>query len=187
MALFFYLLSSLPSLIRNSDPPITLDELREQCAPHLSEAQLAVLDATCLIPPDADTSELPVGSLSDRYAIWETALRNALLPARSRKQDTSHYRRLDRDAFSETASLAAAAAGAHNPLEAETKLDDARFQTIENLESGVMFTFDALCAYKLKLMLLEKYRSRTVERGEKHIDDILHALQAEKSASDANV
>ena len=183
MALFFYLISSLPSLIHNSEPPITPEEFREQCAPHLSEAQLAILDATGLVPPTNEESMFPAGSLSSRYADWETALRNALLPTRAKKQDTSAYRRPEHDAFSEIAAIAAAAIGAHNPLEAEDKLNEARFRTIENFIGTEAFTFDALCAYKLKLLLLEKKRFRTAERGEKHIDDILHSLKGEESTS----
>ena len=69
---------------------------------------------------------------------------------------------------------------AGNPLEREKMLDFARWQKIEELEFGNRFNFNVLCAYKLKLELLLKWKARDAGQSQKNLD--LAAEEVRKEA-----
>ena len=59
-------------------------------------------------------------------------------------------------------------------------LDFARWQKIEELEFGNRFNFNVLCAYKLKLELLLKWKARDAGQSQKNLD--LAAEEVRKEA-----
>ena len=69
---------------------------------------------------------------------------------------------------------------AENPLEREKMLDAARWRKLEELELGNLFNFNVLCAYKLKLELLLKWKARNAELSQKNLD--LAAAEVRKEA-----
>ena len=70
--------------------------------------------------------------------------------------------------------------GLQNPLEREKLLDLARWRKIEEFEFGNRFNFNVLCAYKLKLELLLKWKARDAGQSQKNLD--LAAEEVRKEA-----
>ena len=66
--------------------------------------------------------------------------------------------------------ILAAAWMVSSPLEREKILDQARWEKIEELEAGQLFSFEQLCAYKLKLLLQLKWVGRSPEQAAQNLD-----------------
>lgn len=175
MAQYFFLASSLPALQFGSSAPISLDEFHDRCASAMPGDKFELLKRTTLLPED--TAGFSNGDLTVKFWIWETVLRNALIPLRANGKEYSSFLKEERDAFAEIQALVSSVNSAPNPMEAEKILDSARWESINRILGPESFSFNALCAYKLQLLLLEKYTNRTPERGESNLDSILQLLQ----------
>jgi len=75
-----------------------------------------------------------------------------------------------------SAELAAEAAGMINPLEAESLLNRARWQFLEQLEVGHYFDVERLVVYSLKLQLLERIALYDREKGRERFEEIFGKL-----------
>lgn len=182
MAQYFFLASSLPALQFGNAMPITLADFHDRCASAMPQDEFELLKRTELLP--GDVSGFHDNALTVKFWIWETILRNALLPLRANGSDYSAFLREEKDAFAEIQALVSSVGSAPNPLEAEKFLDAARRECIDRILGPDSFSFNALCAYKLQLLLLEKYNDRTQERGERHLDTILQQLQHESTQNE---
>ena len=182
MAQYFFLASSLPALQFGSAAPISLDDFHARCASAMPQKEFELIQRTALLP--GDISGFQDNALTVKFWTWATVLRNALMPLRANGKDYSSFLREEKDAFSEIQALVSSVGSAPNPLEAEKFLDSARWECIERILGPESFSFNALCAYKLQLLLLEKYNNRTLERGEQNLDSILHKLQNMSSLED---
>jgi len=172
---YFFLTSSLPALRWGEAPPISSEKLLELAAGNIGGSELETLAKVSAFPPYSGNRR----GVAKQYADWDTTLRNALLPKRAAGGEYQQYLRAEADYFSETQGIAQSAAGLGDPLAAEKLLDQARFNAAEALLGGRNFCFDALCAYKIRLELLEKYTPRTTGRGERNLDRILAAFNPE--------
>lgn len=182
MAQYFFLASSLPALQFGNAMPITLADFHDRCASAMPQDEFELLKRTELLP--GDISGFCSNDLTVKFWIWETILRNALLPLRANGNDYSQFLREEKDAFAEIQALVSSVNSAPNPMEAEKFLDSARWECIDRILGPDSFSFNALCAYKLQLLLLEKYNARTPERGEQHLDAILQQLQRESTQNE---
>ncbi len=181
MTQYFFLCSSLPMLTWAEEPQICSEEFMQQCETQLSTSDYALLEKLSLVPSDI---KFPEASLANKFMQWETCLRNALVPSRAKNREFSNYLREEEDAFSQIATIVTSIANC-DLLEAEKQLDFARFKTVELLLAAESFTINALMAYKLQLLVLEKYKSRTVERGEQNLEQILNNLQASSNSKNS--
>ncbi len=185
MAQYFFLCSSLPMLVWGEPIPIAVDGFLAQCEGQLPDNELELLTKVTLTPDSGH--RFPANSLVQKYYNFDTCLRNALMPGKAGNQDISGELRPENDFFSEISGIVSAVSGSSNLLESEQMLDLARYQAINSLLGCESFTWNALAAYKLKLLLLEKYTNRTKERGEANLDAVLDRLQQERKQNEHNI
>jgi hypothetical protein len=127
---------------------------------------------------------LPAKALICQYAKWEIALRNSIAAIRASKWRNGEIGanvRPDAIYESETDTIAKAAYSAANPLERERILDEARWNKLDDLarlNHFHGFTYDAVCAYGLKLQIAEKWISRTKEAAIANLDKAVANVQA---------
>lgn len=175
MAEYYYLVSSLPDLAPDTEPPLRLETFMENCADWLSSREMAVIAALSLTP------EMPGETTDHAIALWydwETVLRNRLARQRSgfSGQDAEAVLRHENDLYSEIESGVTDAWAQTDPQEREKVLDQVRWRFLEGLEAGHHFDFVHLCVYKIKLMLREKWLPRRLENGRANLDQTLSAV-----------
>ena len=166
---YYALISSLPMLTLDGDSGMTMKYFLSSCESSLPEKKYNILEKLELIP---DPTEIESCSFTERYGAWENALRNAIVRVRANKldRDPADYLK-EKDSFELDAERAVAAAWAvTNPLERERILDQARWNKIEELAGGDTFSFEQLCAYKLKLILQRKWIERAADRAARNLD-----------------
>ncbi|MCF6176940.1 MAG: DUF2764 family protein [Victivallaceae bacterium] len=170
MADFYYLMSSLPMLRLGDSPQINRDQLLASCEDKLSKQDFTILQQLALVP-DMESSENSVCSAVTAWYDWETCLRNRLALRRGTSDNSAdEYLRHENDFFSEIDTVIQEAVALGNPLECERHLDALRWRRLDDIESGNAFTFNALCIYMVKLLLLEKYLPRENETGYRNMD-----------------
>ena len=91
MAQYFFLASSLPALQFGNAMPITLADFHDRCASAMPQDEFELLKRTELLP--GDISGFCSNDLTVKFWIWETILRNALLPLRANGSDYSQFLR----------------------------------------------------------------------------------------------
>lgn len=200
----FSLLSSLPYIKLYETPVISFEKFLEQCATRITGAQMTLLEQLSILPGrgakrtflsgndyDALYTEfeanvrkiLPERSLIRQYAKWEMALRNSLARIRSAKWNNGEAEsgiRPDAPYDTETERIAQEAYGAANPLERERILDEARWNKLDDLvriNNRHNFSFDAVCAYGLKLHIVEKWEKRTSEAALANLNKAAEIVQ----------
>lgn len=180
MALYFALCASLPMLKFGNPPEISSEKFLSDCSSFLKPDQMAALEAVS-IAPDAMPQQLPKHSLLQRYTAWEMSLRLAIAKVRASRlsTDLSNIRQTTQDISYEVDSDRAVteAYAAANPLERERILDQARWRKLEELEGFVSFTFDNLCAYRWKLLILEKWQKRYSGSASENLEKATDAVQ----------
>jgi hypothetical protein len=169
---YYYLVAQLPSLVYGQEPPMSSVHFRD-----LARAQLSGEDAGFLAllsldpqPPDPGRpsyaeAQGPSGSgFVDRWRDLERALRLNL--ARLRAQRLKREGAMDPPVVpADTAGSAQQALMAENPLEAETILDRARWNAIDQFQGTAAFSRNVVYAYFLKLLILERRASFRAETG----------------------
>ncbi len=175
----FALIASLPQLKWDDTPSMSMEELVASTDLYLSAQNFAMFQALSL---SADPAEFPSGSLAANYLTWETAFRNSIAKLRAARlnMDAAAYLHAGGSYESDADRFAREAFSAENPLEREKLLDAARWRKIEEIELGNRFNFNVLCAYKLKLELLLKWKARNAERSQENLD--LAAAEVRKEA-----
>ena len=166
---YYALISSLPSLTLNGSAVITLEYFLSSCEAYINGEKYRILEELSLDPQGNGFAE---NTLAGRYAAWECALRNAIVKRRSKVTDRDPESFLNKDIEEdhEAERIAAAAWNISNPLERERILDQARWMKIEDLENGEQFSFEQLCAYKLKLLIQRKWLGRSQDRAAQNLE-----------------
>jgi hypothetical protein len=173
---YYYLAAQLPYLIYGQAVPMSSATFRELARSALNVQDAAVLDCCTLDPDPAGEGKTglayaemapPVSSeFINRWREWERALRLNL--ARSRAQKVKREGLQAADAPEHPAGAAGAAKTAltlESPLEAELFLDKARWDAIEELQGIGAFSENAMYAYLLKLLLMERRAAFRAEEG----------------------
>ena len=200
----FSLLSSLPYLKLYEKPVISFAKFLEYCANNIHGEHLVLLEELSVLPgrgtkaavPSGNDYDalyaafekrirkiLPVKALICQYAKWEIALRNSIAAIRASKWrggEMGANVRPDAVYESETDTIAKAAYSASNPLERERILDEARWNKLDDLarlNHFHGFTYDAVCAYGLKLQIAEKWVSRTSDAAISNLDKAVTTVQ----------
>ena len=200
----FSLLSSLPYLKLYEKPVISFAKFLEYCANNIHGEHLVLLEELSVLPgrgtkaavPSGNDYDalyaafekrirkiLPVKALICQYAKWEIALRNSIAAIRASKWrggEMGANVRPDAVYESETDTIAKAAYSASNPLERERILDEARWNKLDDLarlNHFHGFTYDAVCAYGLKLQIAEKWVSRTSDAAISNLDKAVTSVQ----------
>ncbi len=179
---YYYFAATLPLLNFPAIPQIELVEFESRCAEYLSKKDFAILQK-CQLEP---TSEKSGSFVTDKFLSWDINLRNALIHLRVANNDTEQYLRKEADFYSEIETIIQEVNSKTNPLEKELAIDSARAKKIAWLGANNEFNIEYFCAYKLQLMLIEKYRVLDPEIGEKNflslVEQILNSSQEKKGA-----
>jgi hypothetical protein len=148
---------------------------RELAREALSPSDAAALDYCTLDPtamPDMGVSSgVPdspgtVGTFVACWKEWERSLRLNLARSRAQKLKRDAGTTADAPGYPIDAAAAAKAALAmESPLEAELFLDKARWDAIESFQGIDTFSENAMFAYLLKLLLLERRAAFNTEEG----------------------
>jgi len=165
---YYYTLSTLPMLSYEGAPPFSIEEFYEMCRGNIADEDLMVLMEAGLEPPENnEESERSGSDALDSWLEWETALRNELVSYRAQKLawETERYKR-DGEVVTGVFDIARNAASQESPLQAEDLLNKARWNYLEELETGHFFELTNLVVYSLKLQLLLRKARFTQEQGE---------------------
>lgn len=175
----FALIASLPQLKWDEAPFLTMEELQDATSLYLDATHSGLFRKLSL---SAEAGEFPKKTLASNYLAWETAFRNTIARLRAARLnvDAAAYLHADGSYETDADRSVREAFAAGNPLEREKLLDLARWRKIEEFEFGNRFNFNVLCAYKLKLELLLKWKARDAERSQKNLD--LAAAEVRKEA-----
>lgn len=198
---YFALKSSLPMLRFDELPPITSARFLEMCEAFVAPKLLHFLEALTLAPKEIPQVEknfkeaaIPTGSswksdfiAMEKYVQWEITLRNTLAALRAGKQAKDPAQFQIRDTALDSTAVAAAQnifGMTADPLEKERALDLARWNFLDGMEWNHAFNFEALCIYRCKLMILEKWAARKKGDPVKNLDSA--AEKSENALKDQN-
>lgn len=169
MSRYYYLISSLPFLKAESEPPWRSEAFLTYCAGQVSPAVYRRLCALSEVPGEGAT-----GELERKWYAFETALRNAAVQLRAQrtKREAATHLQAETAAFGYLAA-AVSEAFAQHPLQLEKQLDRLRWRFLDDALAGHSFDFDVLAVYRLKLLLLEKRMHINAEEGSRQLDRFL--------------
>ena len=167
MASYYYLISSLPTLSPNSPMPFSYDTFLEMCSTSVSDSTYKLLADLKLTSSE--------GPLVEEWHSFYSVLLSELTQLRSAKLGRTYKSDADRDQAS--ATLAASAMNAADPLAAEKMLLAYEMDQLDQLVGLHYFDDYTLFGYALKLRLLERFGSFEHERGKEEFSDILGSLQ----------
>ena len=193
---YFALKASLPMLLFDAAPPMSSEEFLSRCEAFLAPDRMKFLRELTLSPrelPDfeKDFKRAAIPSKKDirtddtrvmqLYSRWEICLRNTLARLRAAKLGQDPEANVVKYAAFDSAADTAArnAFSLTDPMEKELTLDRARWDFLDGLDWSHAFNFEALCIYRCKLMILEKWATRRNGDAAANLDAA--AAQAEKS------
>jgi len=168
---YFYLVSSLPSLSLDADPPFTTADFRFRCQGALSTRDLHELDGVL---------NGKAGEGKSRFARkWhglETQLRNAVVRQRASRLGVDARSSLrDHPGFDTYVEKAVAEAMARpNPLDQEQALDRCRWYLLDQLALDEPFGLSAVLGFAVKLQLAERWSALTDAAGRRQFQDIVN-------------
>ena len=201
MASYYYLGAQLPYLVYGQDPPMSPEAFKTLAVQHMGASATALLDY-CTLDPEPLVPEIPEGegdaasaaisgtSGEQSYASpskklssdfinswkeWERSLRLNLAKGRALKLK----REISIEAPDGPSDAIAAANNAlliESPLEAELFLDKARWDFIDGLQGVSVFSENAMYAYMLKLLLMERRNVFNAEEGFKEYKELYEAI-----------
>lgn len=162
---YYYLVSQLPNISGaegKSALPLNEASFKELCCRFLSEEEKITLNGLSLVPPKELSS---TGScFLDTWYEKERNLRYALAQIRAQKmkKDASV---LPPGVTADIVQAARTAVGMDSPLSAEQFLFDYRIRLLDELRPLDSFSVDAVYAYGIKLLLVERMKKFDVEIG----------------------
>ena len=174
--MYCFLIASLPDLHLDAAAPMTLEEFDALCRAELDEKEFAALTAfDGTVTPDFRGDEtLP--DIYNAYGKFELYLRNRIALRRADKAGEQLELPDPPEYFGEYDFAATTLANTADPAEREMIIDRLRWNCIEEQLLCKEFSFDAICAYRLKLAIVNKYRNRQLEPGRKNFDAALERL-----------
>lgn len=162
---YYYLVSQLPNISGaegKSALPLNSSSFRELCCRFLSEDEKLQVQGLSLVPPKEKSS---TGSVFlDTWYEKERSLRYALAQIRAQKmkKDASV---LPSGVTADIVQAARTAVGMDSPLSAEQFLFDYRIRLLDEIRPLDSFSVDAVYAYGIKLLLVERMKKFDAEIG----------------------
>ena len=162
---YYYLVSQLPNISSTESKsalPLNAAQFLELASRFISDDEKTVLAGLSLVPPMELT---PTGSaFLDIWYEKERNLRCALAQIRAQKLKKDSVP-LPAGCTADIVSAARTAVGMDSPLSAEQFLFEYRLHLLDDLRPLDGFSIDAVYAYGLRLMLVERMRKFEVENG----------------------
>ena len=165
MSRYWYFAATLPSLQLGTVPPIAPADFLVQASRYLSLEDMESLSSLGLLDTPGPAGEPEVAA---RHREWDREVRNELVRLRARRlgRQPEDYVHGKAEASPAAAKAALAAFQAASPLEGELVLEAERWTFLDSLAPFQSFDLESLCAYYLKLLVLERLASFGVEGGE---------------------
>ena len=144
------------------EKPPTEADFFDCCGAVLSEKNYSIIRSATLVPREEKSANKTV----EKWNSWERGLRNELVKMRASKksQDSEKYIAVG-DTEVGVSEVAREAFQAASPLDAESVLNKARWEYLEELESGNYFNLSKLIIYYLKLQILQRKQEIDKETG----------------------
>ncbi|MDC7125972.1 MAG: DUF2764 family protein [Spirochaetales bacterium] len=174
MAEYYYTVASLPMLVFNQAPQITVEYFLETCRYTLSEKDYETLISS------VDTEGGEKHPAVKQWLLFEKSLRNELVKMRASKlgKDADKYMRPG-DSTTGVYDAAREAFGASNPKAGEEILNEARWRYLDEIENTHNFDLTKLIVYYLKLKIAERKEVMSDKNGEEKYKEIYNGI-AEK-------
>ncbi len=172
MASYYYLISSLPMLKTQSEPPMDYGAFLAMCKTAVGSGVYHTLETMTV---NADT-----GPLLSEWAHFYKALSRELTYQRSVKLGRPCPAPTDREAG--IVQAVTAAVNAENPLEGEHILLDLEFRRLDDMIGLHNFDEHALYGYAMKLRLLERQQTFRYEKGKRAFDGLMTHIQQQVSS-----
>ena len=190
---YYYLGAQLPYLVYGQKPPMSSASFKALASEQMSSKDAALLDF-CTLDPDpalnpagsspasgtayAELASRTPSAFINSWKEWERALRLNL--ARNRAIKLKREDAFEAPGFpSDAVSAAKNAAALESPLEAEIFLDRARWDAIEDFQGLNTFSENAMYAYLLKLLLMERRKAFDIEEGYTEYERLYAAILGE--------
>jgi hypothetical protein len=159
---YYYLAAQLPYLVYGQALPISAAAFKALAAESRSAADAAVFEHCTL---DHEQDKPSPSSFINRWKEWERVLRLNLARGRFQKLKREGSAAEAPDYPANAAAVAKTALTMESPLEAELFLDKARWDAIESFQGINTFSENAMYAYLLKLLLMERRAAFKTEEG----------------------
>lgn len=177
---YYYLVSQLPNISTTESKanlPLNGKSFVELACRFISEDEKNTLNGLSLVPPKELTS---TGSVFlDTWYEKERNLRFALAQIRAQKMKKDSIP-LPPGCTADIINVARTAVGMDSPFSAEQFLYEYRIKLLEEIKPMDNFSIDAVYAYGLKLMLVERMRKFDVENGKASYHEIYDNILGEK-------
>ena len=171
--MFYGFLSAiLPDLVPGQAQEMSVAEFDDMAAEHMSVrdfADMTAYDPAAKMKRPAFYRKLV---LFDDYLNWKVAC------IRAEKLGISADYPPPDEWFSEVDYALPAAAASNDPAERENALDQLRWQFIDEQIIGHDLDFEYLCAYRLKLVMLEKHLRRNQADGKTVFEQAVDTLDS---------
>ncbi len=172
---YYYAVSSLPFLDFESAPLLTLSEFMDICRSTLTEKDFEVISSLHLNGLKGSDFSL---SVLTKWVSWEGTLRNEIAKLRADSLDMEAEPYLYAvESNTEAPGYAGIAYKLDSPLLAEESIDRARWQFLDELESGHYFDLEKLIVYLLRLKILERRTMFTIEKGNENFQKIYENIK----------
>ena len=171
-----FLVSSLPLLRLGEKPFYPSAAFLEQCRPHLTPAEFAVLAEVTIEPGRVS------GSWTDRkWQEFDVYLRNRVAVSRANRDDTdaAPWLRHEDDVFPSLQRVIEESMTVADPIQRERLLDELRWGRLDDLTVGHEADFEALINYRLRLLLAEKWAVPDPEPGRRVLAALVDAAVAQ--------
>ena len=177
---YYYLVSQLPNISTTEGKatlPLNGKSFIELAGRFISEDEKITLNGLSLVPPKELTS---TGSVFlDTWYEKERNLRFALAQIRAQKMKKDSIP-LPPGCTADIVNIARTAVGMDSPLSAEQFLFEYRIKLLDEIRPMDNFSIDAVYAYGLKLMLVERMRKFDVENGKASYHEIYDNILGDK-------
>lgn len=170
MKKYWYLVASLPMLRLGEKPSMDAVAFRAACAGHLSDEEMADVEAIL-----ENREPKAGGTPAVRWWNDEVQLRDAVvrIRAKNRGADASRFIR-PHDGFSVAIEKRVADAFTRpNPLEQEMELDRARWALADELALTDPFGFAGVLAFAAKVRLTDRWAQMDEEVGKMKIEKLI--------------
>jgi hypothetical protein len=165
---YYFLIAQLPYLSYGQAPLITLPAFNELCREHLSKEHFAMLKHCVFgIPEGTVEFKSSNSAFIDGWRKRERILTLALARLRAERNKTIGSQTIfpAENWDINTENQAKNAIFMDNPLEAELFLDKGRWDAVESLLKTTYFGVNAVYAYMIKLLLIERRAAFKTEEG----------------------
>lgn len=169
---YVYLLSSLPVLVFGMRPPFSFEGLLQRCRQLVSGEDMKIIESSSINGLYENTPDNPTVK---KWREFDTELRNELVKIRAlrKKADPAKYLRADNAVYLDAAQIALHVHRIPSLLESEKALDIARWNFLEELNTGRYFDIDSLIIYAHKLLILERWERIAHAQGAGLLEETL--------------